>query len=66
MATHFSILAWRISWTEEPGGLYSPWGLKELDMTERLTHTHTHTHTHTYTHTHYSELRKFRFYEKET
>ena len=24
---------------------YSPWGCKELDMTERLTHTHTHTHT---------------------
>ena len=23
MATHFSILAWRISWTEEPGGLHS-------------------------------------------
>ena len=21
MATHFSILAWRISWAEEPGGL---------------------------------------------
>ena len=21
MATHFSILAWRISWTDEPGGL---------------------------------------------
>ena len=21
MATHFSILAWEISWTEEPGGL---------------------------------------------
>ena len=21
MATHFSILAWRIAWTEEPGGL---------------------------------------------
>ena len=21
MATHFSILAWRFSWTEEPGGL---------------------------------------------
>ena len=21
MATHFSILAWRMSWTEEPGGL---------------------------------------------
>ena len=23
MATHTSILAWRISWTEEPGGLQS-------------------------------------------
>ena len=30
MATHSSILAWRIPWTEEPGELatvhYSPWG----------------------------------------
>ena len=26
---------------------YSPWGHRELDMTDRLTHTHTHTHTHT-------------------
>ena len=26
MATHSSILAWIIPWTEEPGGLYSPWG----------------------------------------
>ena len=25
MATHFSILAWEIPWTEEPGGLYSSW-----------------------------------------
>ena len=23
MATHFSILAWRIPWTEQPGGLQS-------------------------------------------
>jgi len=23
MATHFCILAWRIPWTEEPGGLQS-------------------------------------------
>ena len=23
MATHTSILAWKIPWTEEPGGLYS-------------------------------------------
>ena len=27
MATHSSILAWRIPWTEEPAG-YSPWGHK--------------------------------------
>ena len=33
MTTHSSILAWRISGTEEPGG-YSPWGHKELDTTE--------------------------------
>ena len=26
MATHSSILAWKIPWTEEPGRLYSPWG----------------------------------------
>ena len=25
MATDSSILAWRISWTEEPGGLQSMW-----------------------------------------
>ena len=29
-ATHSSILAWKILWTEEPGGL-SPWSCKELD-----------------------------------
>ena len=34
MEIHSSILAWRISWTEEPGGLHSPWGRKELDMVE--------------------------------
>ena len=35
MATHSSILAWKIPWTEEPVG-YSPWGRKELDTTEQL------------------------------
>ena len=47
MTTHSSILAWKVPWTEEPGGLqrrlvgYSPGGHKESDMTERLsTHTH--------------------------
>ena len=34
MATHSGILAWRIPWAEEPGGLYSPWGHKESDLTE--------------------------------
>ena len=33
MAIHSSTLAWKIPWTEEPD---SPWGRKELDMTERL------------------------------
>ena len=33
MATHSSILAWRIPWTEEPGGLQSL-GLQESDTTE--------------------------------
>ena len=37
MATHSSTLAWRIPWTEEPGGLQSM-GHKESDMTEQLTH----------------------------
>ena len=36
MATHSSILAWEIPWTEESGRLH-PWGCKELDMTEQLT-----------------------------
>ena len=35
MAAHSSTLAWRIPWTKDLVG-YSPWGRKELDMTERL------------------------------
>ena len=33
MATHSSILAWRIPWTEVG---YSPWARKESDRTEQL------------------------------
>ena len=33
MATHSSILAWKIPWVEEPMG-YSPCGCKESDTTE--------------------------------
>ena len=40
MATHSSILAWRIPWTEEPDRLQSM-GLQESDTTEQLNHHHT-------------------------
>ena len=47
MAAHFSTVAWKIPWTEEPGGLqsmgshgvawslvgYSPWGLQSMGTT---------------------------------
>ena len=42
MATHSSILAWRIPWTEKPGRPQSL-GSQELDTTQRLNH-----HHHTY------------------
>ena len=38
MATHSSILAWEIPWTNEPGRLYSSGGRKESDATKELTH----------------------------
>ena len=38
MATHSSVLAWRIPWTEEPGGLQAVHGIAELDMTEVTEH----------------------------
>ena len=40
MATHSSSLAWRIPWTEGPGGLQSM-GLQRVDTTEQL-HFHFH------------------------
>ena len=42
MANHSSIPAWRIPWTEEPGGLQSM-GSQRLGR-DRLTNTHTHSH----------------------
>ena len=36
VAAHSSVLAWRLPWTEEPGGLQSM-GHKESDTTEQLT-----------------------------
>ena len=35
MATHSSVLGWRISWTEEPGGLQSM-GLKDWTRLKQL------------------------------
>ena len=35
MAIHSSTIAWKIPWTEEPGG-YSPWRCKESNTTEQL------------------------------
>ena len=40
MVTHSSILAYRISGTNEPGGepkAHSPWGHKKSDRIEKLT-----------------------------
>ena len=41
MATHSCILAWKIKWTEEPGGLQST-GLQKVGHDWAHTHTHTH------------------------
>ena len=37
VATHSDILAWRILWAEEPGGLQSMGVTEELDTTEHIT-----------------------------
>ena len=45
MATHSSIVAWEIPWTEDPGKLQST-GSQESDVTERLNiRVHTHIHS---------------------
>ena len=41
MATHASILAWRIPWTEGLAG-HGPWGRRESDTTEVTEHACTH------------------------
>ena len=52
MATHSSILAWRIPWIEGPGGLPSM-GSQRVGHEHALTHTRVHTHTHTIINTNY-------------
>ena len=39
MAIHSGTLAWKIPWTEEPGGLQSMGVAKESDMSEQLNST---------------------------
>ena len=47
MATHSSIFAWRIPWTEKPDGLQSmTGGCKELNTTERLSNAHSFSGSH--------------------
>ena len=41
MAAHYSILAWKIPWTEEPGGQATVQGVTK-SWTQLSTHTHTH------------------------
>ena len=48
MASHSSILNWKIPWREEPGGL-PPMGSQRVRHTERLTHTNLY-NTFIYTH----------------
>ena len=50
MATHSSILAWRIPWTEGPGGIQSTESQSSTRLSKtECTRVHTHTHTHTRT-----------------
>ena len=52
MATHYSILAWRAPWIEEPGRLHYIGSQRvRCDWSNwARAHTHTHTHTHVCTH----------------
>ena len=45
MASHSSVLAWRIPWTEEPGRLQLIRSHRQTRLKQLNTHTHTHIHT---------------------
>ena len=44
MATHSSILTWRIPWAGESGGLHRPWGHERVGHNWTCTHTYIHIH----------------------
>ena len=50
MATHSSILAWKIPWTEEPDQLLMSLKNSQIQLSERTCTSHAHTHTHACTH----------------
>ena len=50
MATHSSILTWKILWAEEPGGLQSMGSQRVRYNWGPNAHTHTYTHAHAHTH----------------
>ena len=53
MATHSSVLAWRIPWTEKPGGLQSMGSQRvRHNWTTKCMCARVHARTHTHTHTH--------------
>ena len=57
MATHSSTLAWRVPWTEKPGGLPSMESQSRTQLSDSHTHTHIQARTHAphmHTHTHSS------------
>ena len=56
MATHSSILAWEIPWTEETGGLQPMGVTKELDTTEQLNNK-----THNIKFYHWNRFKKYYF-----
>ena len=56
MATSSSILAWKIPWTEEPGGFTVHGVPKSCTLLSDLAGARAHTHTHTHTHTHEEPL----------
>ena len=58
MATSSSILAWKIPWTEEPGGFTVHGVPKSCTLLSDLAGARAHTHTHTHTHTHMKSLYK--------
>ena len=58
MATHSSVPAWRIPWTEEPGGLQSTGLQRKSDTTERLS-------THCYRRSHYVHILHTGFFRTE-